>query len=67
MLNFYLSDDMDEVKNVVTEEQIPYVQVKSMPVQVDGWNCGTHIAFWMLQLLRYLPVETINMKNIEGR
>eukprot|EP00957_Ditylum_brightwellii_P069908 5308902-Ditylum_brightwellii.AAC.1 len=39
MLNFYISDDMGEVKSVVTEEQIPYMRVKNMPVHLDGWHC----------------------------
>eukprot|EP00957_Ditylum_brightwellii_P028600 2161118-Ditylum_brightwellii.AAC.1 len=64
MLNFYIFNDMDEVKSVVTEKQIPYVLVKIMPVHVVGWHCDTHIAFWMLQLLRYVPADTINMKTL---
>eukprot|EP00957_Ditylum_brightwellii_P034481 2615010-Ditylum_brightwellii.AAC.1 len=36
MLNFYISDSMDDVETFVTEEQIPHVQVENMPVQVDG-------------------------------
>eukprot|EP00957_Ditylum_brightwellii_P036533 2767213-Ditylum_brightwellii.AAC.1 len=36
-----------------------------MHVQVDGWNCGTHIAFCMLQILRYLPAETISIKTLK--
>eukprot|EP00957_Ditylum_brightwellii_P109629 8361577-Ditylum_brightwellii.AAC.1 len=35
-----------------------------MPVHIAGWNCGTHITFWMLQILRHLPAETINMKTL---
>eukprot|EP00957_Ditylum_brightwellii_P108143 8250434-Ditylum_brightwellii.AAC.1 len=35
-----------------------------MPVHIDGWNCGTHIAFWILQILRYLLAETINMNTL---
>eukprot|EP00957_Ditylum_brightwellii_P145161 11056902-Ditylum_brightwellii.AAC.1 len=54
---------MDEVKSVVTKEQIPHVQVKNMPVHVDGWHCCTHIVFWMLQLLKYLREDTISMKT----
>eukprot|EP00957_Ditylum_brightwellii_P157576 11993692-Ditylum_brightwellii.AAC.1 len=64
MLNFYISDDMDKLKSVVTEEHIPHVQVKNMPVHVVGRHCGTHIALWMLQLLRYLPADTVNMKTL---
>ena len=40
MLNFYIFDDMDKVKSVVTEDQIPYMHVKNLPVYVDGWHCG---------------------------
>ena len=49
MLNFYLSDNMDGVQTFDTEEQIPHIQVKNMPAQVDGWNCGTHVLFWILE------------------
>ena len=64
VVNFYISDFMYAVKSVVTKEQIPYVHVKNLPVHVDGLHCSTHVAFWMLQLLRYLPADTINMKKL---
>eukprot|EP00957_Ditylum_brightwellii_P127572 9728642-Ditylum_brightwellii.AAC.1 len=37
-----------------------------MPVQVDGWNCGSRIALRMLQILRYFTAENINMKTSRG-
>eukprot|EP00957_Ditylum_brightwellii_P170491 12977363-Ditylum_brightwellii.AAC.1 len=35
-----------------------------MPVQVAGRHCGTHILFWMLQILRHFTAENINTTEI---
>ena len=48
MLNFYISDDMDAVNPVIREDQIPYVHVKNLPVNIHGLHCSTHVSFWML-------------------
>eukprot|EP00957_Ditylum_brightwellii_P072986 5546167-Ditylum_brightwellii.AAC.1 len=55
---------MDAVKPVVREDQIPCIHAKNLPVNVHGFHCSTHVAFWMLRLLRYLPADSIDMKTL---
>jgi hypothetical protein len=57
---------MDSVETFVKEDQIPFVHVKNLPGKFHGKHCSTHVAFWILQVLRFLPADSINMRTLRG-